>query len=196
MGTLRAGQPAETGVYVALRPPDLRFVSGGETRLEGLEGAEYRRFPLWFVIPLAPALGAFFAVAFPVVIFASFLRAIADWIGGTRLHRTGDVVRWGIYLGLTRPSVAVVETSGAVLEGTPRVPYIRLPTFVVVLGCPLLGLLYVTIFPALVTVALAVYLVATLVAALTGRRMDGFLPWSPPFLGGADDRDPNGGEAP
>lgn len=154
MTALMTGQMARPGVYMSFRHPDVRVVSGGERKLEGAPNNLYHRLPLVLVVPLVPVLGGLFAMAFPFIIFGAFLKAVGEWIWSVHTRRTGDVVKWGVYLGVSRPAVAYVGQTGETLEGRPGTRYVRLPTALVVLGCPMIGLLYVLFLPSIMLLAL------------------------------------------
>lgn len=171
MTTITAGQLAGEGVYLSFRYPDVQVVSGDETKLNGIPGAQYHKLPLIAVVAFAPIIGGLFAVFFPFIIFAAFVRAVGEWIWRTRTYRTGETVPWGIYIGVSRPAVAYVGQSGTALRHIANVRFVRLPTLLVVLGCPVLGLLYVLLFPALMTLALMAFVIAALMSKLLGRPL-------------------------
>ncbi len=72
---------APYGLYVSTRPVDARFVGAEGERLDGIEGATYRRIPTPLAVLLAPVFGGLFVMAFPVVIFAAIFTAIARMVG-------------------------------------------------------------------------------------------------------------------
>ncbi len=89
-----------------------------------------------------------------------------------RTYRHGETARYGLYLSAWPPDVRFVSADGETLEGVDRASYMRLPTLLVVLLGPVIGGLFVLLFPLVVFAAVA-YGVGTLVtrkgAKLVGR---------------------------
>ncbi len=75
---------APYGMYLSTRPFDVRLVNGHSERLEGLEGASYRRLSMWLVVALGPILGGAFVLLFPLIVLASPVAAL--------LHRSQSAV--------------------------------------------------------------------------------------------------------
>lgn len=177
MTAYTAGQFVPNGVYLSLRRADVHVISGGETKLQGLQGVLYHRLPLVAFVALVPVLGGLFAMSFPFVIFAAFAKAVGEWIWQSRTYRTGEAVRWGVYLGVSRPAVACVTQTGDALQSKADARFIRLPTTLVVLMSPLLGLLYVLFLPAIMAVVLVGFIAAVVVAKRAGKELPKG-PWS------------------
>jgi hypothetical protein len=189
MLAIQTGQLAPAGVYLSLRHVDMQVVSGAERYLRGLPGATYKRLPLVAVVVLGPIIGGLFAMGLPLIILAAFTKAVFEYISKFRTYQTGESVRWGVYLGLTRPGVAHVGATGEKLRGHEGVRYLRIPTLLVVVLSPLLGLLYVILFPAILAVAAGTVMVQLVVSAVTGRTPTAST-W--PFSGELRDEDDEG----
>lgn len=162
MNTHSAGHPVGSGLYVSFRNWDLQIVSGDDEAVEMGEG--YRRIPLLMLVVLSPVIGGVYAMAFPAIIFGAFLRAIREQVGQWRLYTSGERVGWGVYVGLNRLCVSYVSASDEVLEGERATRFARVPTWLVILGSPLIGLLYVILFPFLLGAALFTVLLSLVVA--------------------------------
>jgi len=172
MSTVQSGQAAPPGVYISIKPPDLRVVSGAEPTLGGLPGAEYYKLPLVAVVVLGPVFGGVFAMSLPFMVFLAFGNAVREYIGGFRTFRAQEIAPWGVYLGYNRLTLAHVTASGERIEGRAGTRYIRLPSLLVVLFSPLLGLLYIMVFPVLLAVALLTVFLHLLMR-LVGRQPRG-----------------------
>jgi hypothetical protein len=172
MSMVQSGQAAPPGVYVSLKPLDLRVVSGADSVLGGLPGASYRRYPLATVVILGPVFGGVFAMSLPFMVFLAFGNAVREYLAGFRTYRAGEIAKWGVYLGYNRPALAHVTATGARIEGRAGTRYIRLPSLLVVLFSPLLGLLYIMVFPILLAVATLTVLLHLLMR-LIGKRPPG-----------------------
>lgn len=164
MASHDAGQSAGSGLYVSLRDWDLQIVSGDDDPVEMGEG--YRRIPLLMLVVLSPVIGGVYAMAFPAVIFGAFIRAFRDQVGQWRLYTSGERVSWGVYVGLNRPCLSYVGASDEPLEGAQATRFARVPTWLVILGSPLIGLLYIVLFPFLLGAALLTVLLSLVVAPL------------------------------
>lgn len=164
------GDRAPPGLYLSVWPPDLRMVSGSETRLRGFEGLHYRRYPIGLVIPVAPVLGGLFAVSFPVLIVALVALAILRWMREQWIHPTGERVQWGVYFEIGRPGLVHVGRDGDRLDGRPGGRHVRLWTPLFYLGAPLFGLVYILFFSSFMIVTLPVRL---LMMAFGGRSDEG-----------------------
>lgn len=173
MSAVQTGEAAPPGVYVSIKPPDIRVVSGAESMLTGLPGASYIKLPLWTVMVVGPAYGAVFALGLPFMIFFAFFNAIREYMVGFRTYEAGELVKWGVYLAYSRPAIAHVTATGERLEGQAGTRYIRLPSLLVVLFSPLLGLLYIMLFPIILAVALATVLLQLVLRVLTGKKATG-----------------------
>lgn len=171
MTTHHAGQIVGSGLYVSFRDWDLQIVSNDGEQLEGEGGHGYHRIPLLMLVLLSPAIGGIYAAAFPAVIFAAFARVLRDHFKGYRLFDTGEVVRWGVYVGLNRLCVSYVSADDERLDGDAGTRFLRVPTWLVVVGSPLIGGLYVVLFPFLLAAALLTVLVG-LVAAPFSRASE------------------------
>jgi len=168
MKTQVAGQPASNGMYVSFRDWDLQIVSRDGDQLEGTAGHAYQRVPLLMLVLLSPAIGGVYAMAFPVVIFAAFFSALRQQISAFKVREAGESVGWGIYVGINRLCVCYVSAPDEPLEGQPGTRYLRVPTWMVLIGSPLLGGLYVLLFPLVMAGALLA-VVGSLIAAPFAR---------------------------
>ena len=63
---------------------------------------------------------------------------------------TGHPVRRGVYFNLNPIDVQFVGADEEILDGVPGGNYVRVPTFLALLGSPLLGAAFVVLFPVLV----------------------------------------------
>lgn len=171
MKTQTAGQPANNGMYISYRDWDLQIVSNDGDTLGGETGHEYRRIPLLMLVLLSPAIGGVYALAFPVVIFAAFFSALRQQISAFKVRHAGEPVGWGIYVGINRLCVCYVSAPNEPLEGDAGTRYLRVPTWMVLVGSPLLGGLYVLLFPLVMAGALLA-VVGSLIAAPIARASE------------------------
>ncbi len=107
---------APYGMYLSTRPFDVRLVNGHSDRLEGIEGASYRRLPMWLVVALGPILGGAFVLLFPLVVLASPIAAL--------LHRgQASVVEEHAYVarGGFQPAMSYFKGEQATDEPDPQV---------------------------------------------------------------------------
>jgi hypothetical protein len=88
-----------------------------------------------------------------------------------RTYRNGEAARYGLYLSAWLPDLRFVSADDEPLEGIERASYMRLPTPLVVLLGPVIGGLFVLLFPLVVFAAVA-YGVGTL-AVRKGRKVLG-----------------------
>ena len=77
MKTYQTGEKVGYGVYLSFRSLDLRFVGADDESLEGRSGREYVRIPSVLLIALAPVIGGVFVMAFPMMVVAMSIFAIA-----------------------------------------------------------------------------------------------------------------------
>ena len=63
-----AGQQVPTGLYVAPKALDVRYVGSDNETLQGTENAVYLRIPTLVLLAVAPALGGIFVMAFPFLV--------------------------------------------------------------------------------------------------------------------------------
>lgn len=180
MLAIQTGQLAPAGVYVSVRHADLQVVSGAERFLRGLPGATYRKLPLIAVVVLGPVVGGIFAISLPFIIFVAFAKAVLEYVSKFKTYGAGEAAPWGVYLGLTRPAVTYIGATGEELKGKSGTRFMRLPTLLVLIGSPFLGLLYVILFPAILAVAAGTVVVQLLVQLFTGKTPTS-APW--PFSG-------------
>ena len=73
-----------------------------------------------------------------------------------KTHKTNDLVSRGVYLALTPPDICFVGSDGEALEGREGVSYTRIPSILALALSPVLGGLFVALFPLLVFGALIV----------------------------------------
>ena len=72
-----------------------------------------------------------------------------------RTYRHGDAARYGLYLSAWPPDLRFVSADGENLDGPRGGSYLRLPTLLVVLLGPVIGGLFVLLFPLVVFAAVA-----------------------------------------
>ena len=84
-----------------------------------------------------------------------------------RTYRHGEPTRYGLYLATWPPDMRFVSADNEPLEGLEGARYLRLPTLMVALLGPVIGGLFVLLFPLIVFAAVA-YGLGTLV--LSGGR--------------------------
>lgn len=63
----------------------------------------------------------------------------------------GDRARAGSYWNTAAWSIGAVRAQGGVLPGTPTVTYLRIPTALLLLVAPVMGLAYVVFLPLIAT---------------------------------------------
>lgn len=160
MKTHQAGQPAGSGMYVSFRDWDLQIVSTDGETLQGDTGHAYQRVPLLMLVVLSPLIGGLYAMAFPVVIFAAFFDVIRRQVSAFKVRHGGELVDWGIYVGVNRLCVCYVSAPNEALEGEAETRYLRVPTWMVLVGSPIIGGLYVLLFPVIMAGALVAVLVS------------------------------------
>ena len=164
MNTYVTGESVGSGLYLSWRQRDLRIVTESEQVLDGEPEGIYKRIPLWMLVVLAPVLGGLYAMAFPVIIFSSLLQVVAEQIGAFKVHEAGEATEWGVYVAMNHMAVSHVSATGERLGGEVGTRYLRVPTWLLVVGSPIVGGFYVVFFP----VILAVALVAAVGGALFG----------------------------
>ncbi|MDF1564037.1 MAG: hypothetical protein P1V51_13395 [Deltaproteobacteria bacterium] len=62
----------------------------------------------------------------------------------------------GVYFNLNPIDLQFVSSDDEILEGEPGANYVRIPTFLALLGSPLLGVAFVILFPVLIFASIAV----------------------------------------
>jgi hypothetical protein len=154
MNTYVTGESVGSGLYLSWRERDLRIVTEPEQVLEGEPEGIYRRIPLWMLVVLAPVLGGLYAMAFPAIIFSALLRVVAEQVGGFRVHTAGEEAEWGVYVALNHLAVSHVSATGERLGGEVGTRFLRVPTWLLVVGSPIVGGIYVVFFPVILAVAL------------------------------------------
>lgn len=92
-----AHSEARYGLYLSLRPLDMRFVGSTGESIDGVEGARYVRLPTWLLVFLGPALGAAFVLAFPVVIAVAMLLAGVHALARTKVAHDHAYVARGTF---------------------------------------------------------------------------------------------------
>ncbi len=92
-----ANSEARYGLYVSLRPLDMRFVGSTGEAIDGIEGARYVRLPTWLLMVLGPALGAAFVLAFPVFIAVAMLVAGVHALARTKVAHDHAYVARGTF---------------------------------------------------------------------------------------------------
>lgn len=78
MTTYAHGQNSPYGLYISVRPLDMRFVGAEGERLEGKAGAAYGHVPGPLALLLAPVFGGLFVLTFPFVVLAALLAAFVE----------------------------------------------------------------------------------------------------------------------
>lgn len=171
MTTHQAGEIVGSGMYVSLKDWDLQIVHSDGERLDAEGRHPYHRIPLLMMVLLSPAIGGVYAAAFPLVVFLGFARVVRDHhVKHYRLFSAGEVVRWGIYVGVNRLCVSYVSAENVPLEGEAGARFVRVPTWMVVVGSPVIGGLYVVLFPFLLGAALLTVLLAFVTAPFRGNN--------------------------
>lgn len=166
MNTYVTGEAVGSGLYMSWKQRDLRIVTETEQVLDGEPEAIYRRIPLWMLVALAPVLGGLYAMAFPVIIFSALLKVVAENVGAFRVHTAGEEAPWGVYVALNHMAVAHVTATGERLGGEVGTRFLRVPTWLLVVGSPLVGGAYVLFFPVILAVALVAAVGGALLRAL------------------------------
>jgi hypothetical protein len=168
MRTYESGRAVPAGVYYSIRHLDMRVVTDEKGVLAGAEGVEYRRSPLLAIALLAPVLGGVFVMALPLIIFTAFAQAILASVVRVTTHRAGEQVPWGVYVAMNRLAVRHVSASGEALGGQPGARFVRVPTWLLIAASPVVGGLYVVLFPLILAGVMASFLVH--VVAVVVRR--------------------------
>ncbi|MCB9655653.1 MAG: hypothetical protein H6729_16135 [Deltaproteobacteria bacterium] len=166
-----AGLGVPSGIYLSARPVDLAIVHE-DGRLDGPEGAHYRRVPLIIAVAMGPVVGGMYAVAFPLLIFWAVACAARQSMACTRTYMAGQEAPWGLYVGLNHLSVRYVSASGEALPGPAKGRYLKVPTWISVLASPFIGGLYVVFFPLILAAALFVVLGELAYAVVTRSWAD------------------------
>jgi hypothetical protein len=154
-------RPTDRELYVV--PARLRVCTGDELE-PGASGAW--RVPGPLVVLLSPVLGGLYAVAFPLVVFATLFGVIRARL---RPRRAGTSVPWGLYLGLRSPRWVEVREEGGRLPGPAGARYVRVPRLALLLLSPVLGGLFFLGLPFLVGAAFIAVPIAHLWRAASGR---------------------------
>jgi len=159
MRTYETGKTVPAGVYFSVRHLELRVVTEDSGILTGKEGVAYRRSPLFLIALVAPILGGMFVMALPLIVFASFAQAAIRRLVRVRTYSAGEQVPWGVYLAVNRPAVRHVSATGEVLASRPGTRFVRVPTWLLVLASPVVGGLYVVLFPIILAGVIASFLI-------------------------------------
>lgn len=93
MKRYQTGSEAPYGLFVSVRPLDVRFVGADGESLEGHAGAQYVHLPMWTVVALGPVLGGFFLISFPLLALAALLVVLGRATAGHLATRYAWVAR-------------------------------------------------------------------------------------------------------
>lgn len=112
--------------------------------------------------------------------------------------QSGTPVRSGVYVSLWPPDSRFVGMDGDALEGRPGTRYVRVPSFLLLVASPIIGGLFVILFPVMILAALGIAL-AVLVLRILRPAADsasllarvGWRPVEASFNGSADAGDPS-----